>query len=87
VQNKRIYQPPSMNPIRSVRVEYLTILKMRITAEVETYFMFKFYFLSAHKITPRKVALVVLSALKIIFQNDSSPLGSLPTHKKKRIQF
>jgi hypothetical protein len=44
--------------------------------------MFKFYFLPAHKPTPRQVASVVLSALKIIFHNNSRPVGSLPTHKR-----
>jgi len=76
-----------MNLLRAARVEYLTVLRKGITAEVETYFMFKFYFHSAHKSTPRQVASVVLSALKIIFHNNSRPVGSLPTHKKKCIQL
>jgi hypothetical protein len=76
-----------MHLLIAVGVEYMTILKVRITAEVETYFMFKFYFLSAYKPTPRQVALAVLSVLKIIFHNNSRPVGSLPTHKKKCLHF
>jgi hypothetical protein len=71
-----------MNPLRAVRVEYLTMLKKSLTAEIGTYFMFKFYFLSAHKPLPRQVALVVLSALTIIFHNNSRPVGFPPTHKR-----
>jgi len=50
VQNKK-KKPAAKYETLKNRAEYLTILKKLITAEVKTYFMFKFYFLSAHKLT------------------------------------
>jgi hypothetical protein len=76
-----------MNALRAVSVEYLTMLKMPITAEVKACFRFIFSFLSAHKPTPRKVALVALSALRKIFQSNSLPVGFLPQHKRSAYTF
>ena len=61
-----------MQPLKCVRVEYLPMLKRCRTAEVEAYFMFRFYFFSTHKTTPKQAAVIVLSALKTMFHSVSS---------------
>lgn len=41
-----------MSPLKEVRVEHLTVLKTRRTAEDEIYLTFKFYFFSTYQLTP-----------------------------------